>query len=58
MSTPAKAAQSSSGAKQTASPSSPDPILWPCGTHWRQRLVCSRCKSREVDMVVTGTARV
>jgi hypothetical protein len=24
---------------------------------WRERLVCSRCKSREVDMVVTGTAQ-
>jgi hypothetical protein len=24
---------------------------------WRGRLVCSRCKSREVDMVVTGTTR-
>ena len=24
---------------------------------WRDRLVCSRCGSRAVDMVVTGTAR-
>jgi Zn finger protein HypA/HybF involved in hydrogenase expression len=24
---------------------------------WQDRLVCSRCGSREVDMVVTGTAR-
>jgi len=24
---------------------------------WRDRLVCSRCGSREVDMVVTGTER-
>jgi hypothetical protein len=24
---------------------------------WRERLVCSRCGSREVDMVVTVTAR-
>jgi hypothetical protein len=24
---------------------------------WRQRLVCSRCGSRQVDMVVTGTKR-
>jgi hypothetical protein len=24
---------------------------------WRERLVCSRCGSREVDMVVTGTER-
>jgi hypothetical protein len=24
---------------------------------WRQRLVCSPCNSRKVDMVVTGTER-
>ncbi len=24
---------------------------------WRERLVCSRCDSRNVDMVVTGTRR-
>ena len=24
---------------------------------WRERLVCSRCGSRHVDMVVTGTER-
>jgi rubredoxin len=24
---------------------------------WRERLVCSRCGSRNVDMVVTGTER-
>jgi hypothetical protein len=24
---------------------------------WRERLVCSECGSREVDFVVTGTAR-
>ena len=24
---------------------------------WRRRLVCSRCSSRKVDMVVTGTER-
>ena len=24
---------------------------------WRERLVCSRCGSRKVDMVVTGTER-
>jgi hypothetical protein len=24
---------------------------------WRERPVCSRCGSREVDMVVTGTER-
>jgi hypothetical protein len=24
---------------------------------WRRRLVCGRCASREVDMVVTGTKR-
>ncbi|MBV8400521.1 MAG: hypothetical protein JOZ17_17545 [Acetobacteraceae bacterium] len=24
---------------------------------WRERLVCSRCGSRQVDMVVTGTER-
>ena len=24
---------------------------------WRERLVCSRCGSRNVDMVVTGTDR-
>jgi len=24
---------------------------------WRERLVCSKCGSREIDMVVTGTAR-
>jgi DNA-directed RNA polymerase subunit RPC12/RpoP len=24
---------------------------------WRDRLVCSRCGSRNVDMVVTGTER-
>jgi Zn finger protein HypA/HybF involved in hydrogenase expression len=24
---------------------------------WRARLVCSRCGSRQVDMVVTGTER-
>jgi hypothetical protein len=25
--------------------------------NWRDRLVCSSCGSREVDMVVTGTER-
>jgi hypothetical protein len=24
---------------------------------WRERLVCSKCSSREIDMVVTGTER-
>jgi hypothetical protein len=24
---------------------------------WRDRLVCSRCGSRQVDMVVSGTSR-
>jgi DNA-directed RNA polymerase subunit RPC12/RpoP len=24
---------------------------------WRERLVCSKCGSREIDMVVTGTKR-
>ena len=24
---------------------------------WRERLVCSRCSSRQVDMVVSGTKR-
>jgi hypothetical protein len=24
---------------------------------WRERLVCSKCDSRDVDMVVTGTER-
>ena len=24
---------------------------------WRERLVCSQCGGRNVDMVVTGTAR-
>jgi hypothetical protein len=24
---------------------------------WRERLVCSKCGSREIDMVVTGTRR-
>ena len=24
---------------------------------WRERLVCSQCGSRQVDMVVTGTRR-
>jgi len=24
---------------------------------WKERLVCSKCGSRDVDMVVTGTAR-
>jgi hypothetical protein len=24
---------------------------------WRERLVCSRCGSREIDIVVTGTKR-
>ena len=24
---------------------------------WRQRLVCSRCGTRQVDMVLTGTKR-
>src|SRR5205823_3001623 len=24
---------------------------------WRERLVCSRCRSRQIDMVVTGTKR-
>jgi hypothetical protein len=24
---------------------------------WRERLVCSRCGGRQVDMVVTGTRR-
>jgi hypothetical protein len=35
---------------------------WPPDTEmavpeWRERLVCSRCGSRNVDMVVTGTER-
>jgi hypothetical protein len=25
--------------------------------HWRERLVCSRCGGRQVDMMVTGTER-
>jgi len=25
--------------------------------HWRERLVCSQCGSRNIDMVVTGTQR-
>ena len=25
---------------------------------WRDRLVCSKCGSREIDMVVTGTERL
>jgi hypothetical protein len=25
--------------------------------HWRERLVCSRYSSRQVDMVLTGTER-
>jgi hypothetical protein len=25
------------------------------GLDWRERLVCSNCGSREIDMVVTGT---
>jgi hypothetical protein len=24
---------------------------------WRERLVCSKCGSRQIDMVVTGTKR-
>jgi hypothetical protein len=24
---------------------------------WRERLICSKCGSREIDMVVTGTKR-
>jgi hypothetical protein len=24
---------------------------------WRDRLVCSRCRSRDIDMVLTGTRR-
>ena len=24
---------------------------------WRERLICSKCGSREIDMVVTGTER-
>jgi hypothetical protein len=24
---------------------------------WRERLICSQCGSREIDMVVTGTRR-
>jgi hypothetical protein len=24
---------------------------------WRERLVCSKCGTREIDMVVTGTKR-
>jgi hypothetical protein len=24
---------------------------------WRERLICSQCGSREIDMVVTGTKR-
>jgi hypothetical protein len=24
---------------------------------WRERLVCSKCGSREIDLVVTGTKR-
>ena len=27
------------------------------GPDWRERLVCSKCGSREIDMVVTGTKR-
>ena len=42
--------------------SSPIPPRWPLGMapkrpcfDWRERLVCSRCGSREIDLVVTGT---
>ena len=42
----------------------PDPIemanRYGAGTSvldWRERLVCSRCGGRQVDMVVTGTQR-
>jgi hypothetical protein len=42
----------------------PDPAelarLYGAGTSvldWRDRLVCSRCGSRAIDMVVTGTER-
>jgi hypothetical protein len=24
---------------------------------WRERLICSKCRSREIDMVATGTRR-
>jgi hypothetical protein len=24
---------------------------------WREQLICSKCRSREIDMVVTGTKR-
>jgi hypothetical protein len=24
---------------------------------WRERLICSKCESREIEMVVTGTKR-
>jgi hypothetical protein len=44
--------------------SSPIPPRWLPGTapkrpvlDWRERLVCSKCGSREIDMVVTGTER-
>ena len=31
--------------------------LPPSMLDWRERLVCSQCGSRKVDMVVTGTER-
>src|SRR6516225_3806174 len=43
---------------------SPTPLRWPLGTvpktpvlDLRERLVCSRCGGRQVDMVLTGTKR-
>ena len=46
------------------SPAEPDPAeiaqLYGGETtvpEWRDRLVCSRCGSRNIDMVVTGTGR-
>jgi hypothetical protein len=35
------------------------PIATPASItmHWRDRLVCSRCGSRDIDMVLTGERR-
>jgi hypothetical protein len=44
-----------------AEPDPADQALWygaeTTVPDWRERLVCSRCGSRNVDMVVTGTRR-
>ena len=55
---------SSCGARRTTTRSSPIRRRWPRGTtagrpvpDWRERLVCSKCASREINMAATAPAR-